>query len=58
VVAFNEIEVRILHFFKSAYVGLAARRPRQGVPPGGVVSRAVAPVARAVSLGINGLRSR
>jgi hypothetical protein len=36
VVAFYEVEVWILHFFKLVGVGLAAHRPpAEGTPPGG-----------------------
>ena len=34
-IAFYEIEVRILHFFNSVGVGLAAHRPPAGGTPGG-----------------------
>lgn len=61
-VAFNEIEVWILHFFGSAYVGLATRRPPVGGTPGGGCF-AGGRAGRTVGIGliscrINGLRLR
>ena len=60
-VAFNEIEVWILHFFKLACVGLATRRPPVGAPPGGVFhgrSRRFRGLEVLISCRINELRVR